>query len=1142
MQPRPPAIHPNWLKHFTCPITQEFFCQPVITLCGHAFEKSALQNYFAVNRSNNCPNCRKPTQYSDVVSALKEMVIECINEHKDLASDYYLNEIILKQMIADDVTPPFINDSIKSHQLTAIAVNAYLKRMQTRLDNQEYEKVIRDAALVTTLQPTAQAYYLCALAYLKKNAPKLAQENFAEALRLNPEQVDCLLAVAKYQLKMGETEAPETLQRLVRLAPNRADVRYLVSRQKYKTGLIEEAIQECKEATRLDPKHFRARFLLARLLYKNNQVVAALQHFELLLNESKQRNSTEINLSKLNYYLGKAHEQQGQRKHAILHLERALTLNPHAALKYKLHKHLGILYYHEKQFSNAFSQFKQAVTIKPSRLCYLFLGLCAHELHDHANALDALQKAICLEGNLTPERINHARLTIATIYQKMREWEKAELAATDLLAHCPDFANAYALRCIARMALHNYSKAKEDSIKAGNLVHFATKGAIELALEKPTTAIEYFSKAIASDPNNGKYYFLRAKAQLKLDPETSLSDFCKATTLIPRHEIKAELYIYRAKALIKTGTPIWAATDCTSALQLAKQEKSVPHQIKAIKLRQKANIQAYRIEEAKQDCDLLIETDPNNPRHYVRRALTHVRMGNHQKARQDLKTAAKKPGKDNRSFLFLAIIHYLNKNYQEALPALDQCPIQDDHTQLLRIKTLIALSRFDEAMGQLAKTPSSSTIDSELLRLQIYTLQHNHELEVVRILNANEKNSTRRLFLIAMRYVFLNDFCKAHSIFNQGIGQDNKSASYQLAIATNALAIDNFVEAENRLCQVAKCESLLGSESFELQWLFRKLEEAKKLQVKLSADSLLASKALKMGTECLERSMLLSSQNEVEHELACAISHFSNALNLPSHAAYFFRGLAYREVGHFSAALADFKKSVDSPSPIATHQLELALTYACIANYEAAWKVLAEIKDSSLDTIHLYRARIYYIEGKLGEALHCIDLFRPDISPQFVHLAHLTRTAIYIKQKNEAMAVAEFKKIDLSIIPVTATRLKFHAIKYYKKIQHAETLYQEACKLSASEAFKKLDQVMQFNPQHRGALLLKCKLFYAQLNREALAKTIIELKALPLQEKELAELDEYEKNLKRSASNSSIFRADGVSVKPIDPPPKPPTL
>ena len=93
-----------------------------------------------------------------------------------------------------------------------------------------------------------------------------AERESVEAIRLDPDQTDAHLVLAKVRLEQGQTEqAEQHFATIMRLNPNAAQTQLRLGTFSMRRGRFAEAIDHFRTALRLQPDLVEARDALARL-------------------------------------------------------------------------------------------------------------------------------------------------------------------------------------------------------------------------------------------------------------------------------------------------------------------------------------------------------------------------------------------------------------------------------------------------------------------------------------------------------------------------------------------------------------------------------------------------------------------------------------------------------------------------------------------------------------------------------------------------------------------------------------------------------------------------------------------------------------------------------------------------------------
>ena len=121
--------------------------------------------------------------------------------------------------------------------------------------------------MAACLQPgSARAYYFLGAALLSQKRLGLALEAAERAIRLAPDQIDCILLLARVQNEQGcQEEAEKSLCRALTIDPNAVDVLEDLSLLCRRTGRYDEALRLVGSALAIAPERRSLARLRSRL-------------------------------------------------------------------------------------------------------------------------------------------------------------------------------------------------------------------------------------------------------------------------------------------------------------------------------------------------------------------------------------------------------------------------------------------------------------------------------------------------------------------------------------------------------------------------------------------------------------------------------------------------------------------------------------------------------------------------------------------------------------------------------------------------------------------------------------------------------------------------------------------------------------
>jgi protein O-GlcNAc transferase len=238
-----------------------------------------------------------------------------------------------------------------------------------------------------------------------------AQDEFAAAIRQNPDLAVAHLHLGLAMQAQGEKDAMTELALASQMAPQSAAIAMELGKALAANGQDEQAIAFFQHVLELDPGSTAATYQLALALQRSNKVQEAI----LLL---KKVVAAELNNAEALTNLGMALCQAQLAKDAVPVLQRATTLAPESVTA---HQDLAAAYVQLSQFSDAVAELHQAMKLAPDlpQLHYN-LGLALKLQDDAADAIPELQTAERLDPS-APE----APYLLGVLYMQTGRYEDA---------------------------------------------------------------------------------------------------------------------------------------------------------------------------------------------------------------------------------------------------------------------------------------------------------------------------------------------------------------------------------------------------------------------------------------------------------------------------------------------------------------------------------------------------------------------------------------------------------------------------------------------------------------------------------------------------------------------------------------------
>lgn len=239
--------------------------------------------------------------------------------------------------------------AIPTHDRQAVIdeLDAYGIRVQDHYPNRE--------------PSTADDYYKLGIAYLFRNMPRAASEQFLNALKLDARHVDALISLAASAAQLGETQAAmEYSRKALEVEPGSAKAHNALGALNLAkaTSLenLANAESSFRKAITLDPGLLTARMNLARLYVFTGRPAAATQEYESVIEAQPENVSAHAELARA--YLLADHLDKATRA-----AERTAELAPRSHISHNI---LGEMYARRKEMDRALKEFGVSVSLEPT--------------------------------------------------------------------------------------------------------------------------------------------------------------------------------------------------------------------------------------------------------------------------------------------------------------------------------------------------------------------------------------------------------------------------------------------------------------------------------------------------------------------------------------------------------------------------------------------------------------------------------------------------------------------------------------------------------------------------------------------------------------------------------------------------------
>ena len=371
----------------------------------------------------------------------------------------------------------------------------------------------------------ASAYFNRGNAYRKKGEFKKSYDDYSLSLKLSPKSVNVLDSRATLSLQLENYQlAAEDYTLIFGIAPEEKQPQMYHNRADAYVGLgqYDKALQDYGVALKVNPKDIKALTSSASCLLQLGRYGKAISEYNLVL---------ALDPHNSDGYLGRGYCYQKQKNftQAAKDFQTVLTQSPRnkEALCYRAR-----LYADQGLLSKAFEDLAVVLQLDPSYERALIMAAVLYTSKgDYAQAVKDYNQA---------QKVAHFKETLtlclarASVYGKMKEYEKAAADYTTAIGLAPNDYRPYLSRAQCYQQLKDFKKAIADCSTAAKLSPktsniYQQRGTIHEQFGNPISAFKDYTTAISLDKKNIESYISRGRFSLaKQDFAAALTDFDQA--------------------------------------------------------------------------------------------------------------------------------------------------------------------------------------------------------------------------------------------------------------------------------------------------------------------------------------------------------------------------------------------------------------------------------------------------------------------------------------------------------------------------------------------------------------------------------------------------------------------------------------
>ncbi|MBI1425244.1 MAG: tetratricopeptide repeat protein [Gammaproteobacteria bacterium] len=485
--------------------------------------KSEYDKYYATihDEPTQCLSLAKLSALKQEFQSVIEKTEYCeklyaSNPKYNLDQSRYLRvvaQINLKHEKSAEKNLELIEKDYRDNKDPNIKIQSALLLMKIYVSKKDVAKANEMADILLRYVAIPDVYYVKGLKAEQEHRQDLAEQQFQEALKLNPKHKPTLLALAELKFKEGNVEqAKYYADKADALAGGNiytSKLDELLAIKYLQAGDLDSIINLLPHNTGKDSP--RAQYILALAYAKKKERDKAYDVFRELKKHFDSKERTDLLEARLNVAMGDYVKAEDIFKKYVN--------------KGNLYAVTGLaqLYFIQRNYAAAEGLLKDASKGKDKQNITLLLANLYAQTNQKQKLFDLLKEAV------RNERDNRGyRLALAISYYQFEMYENAIKESSDILNTMPEVAQAYIIKANSYIRLGQYDHAR------------ATYD--DLIVHQPENAFAYVMLAILSD-KQGRHDVAMAyiNKSLKINPRYLDAIYIKLGLLLDQNKVKESL-------------------------------------------------------------------------------------------------------------------------------------------------------------------------------------------------------------------------------------------------------------------------------------------------------------------------------------------------------------------------------------------------------------------------------------------------------------------------------------------------------------------------------------------------------------------------------------------------------------------------
>ena len=313
------------------------------------------------------------------------------------------NQIIEARQVCENILSHFPHNKKAKDLLSKLSADTFIRKLDPPKDQlqnltdlynrREFGRALDLAdSLGKSFPNSAFLQNISGVLNGKLKRPKIAVDNFRQALKLMPNYADAHFNLGKVLQESDESDAAiESYQNALKFNPEHVDSYYNLGNTFRAVGKLDAALNSYEKALKINPKYADAYKQMGVTLQTKGDLDSAIKNYKYSI-EIKQDDADGFNK------MGNAFGEKGEHDESIRWYTKALKIKPKSV---EFHVNMGIALKNKGEVNAAMNSYEQALKSGPDYPeAHLGMGLALKAVGKYQEASLALKRAINLKPGI----------------------------------------------------------------------------------------------------------------------------------------------------------------------------------------------------------------------------------------------------------------------------------------------------------------------------------------------------------------------------------------------------------------------------------------------------------------------------------------------------------------------------------------------------------------------------------------------------------------------------------------------------------------------------------------------------------------------------------------------------------------------